>query len=251
MGAAFGAAYAQAGDGRVWFYGTGGDVYLVTPNGRPVNITEDVNLPELKAINLKTHTVRMVWEEGPQLLRLYVVRLVDGVATQQTDLVFDAVDGAWWPDAFKVTGHRPLSVKTLNGETAEERVTVLGCEDGHLRYVDFTTVTDDGERITSECLLGPVRDKEGFEVKLSALTWEMTGVDSALQYQLFAATDPENLGPARAYGEVPLGWSGIQRKKTRGGALWILLYASTVGATWSLGRLGASFHKAGRKRSRT
>ena len=237
-GISFGSGWCKDSSGILYFYGSRGGVYAMAPGGgadrvsnHPQKISSETIDRKLSSVNLETHYLGMVWDDIEQRLYLYQMPYSTN-ATPMDSWCWEKKTGAWWVDRFANVGLSPTALCVLDGDSSNDRVIALGCQDGYVRYPSRTATTDDGTAIDSYVTIGPffsgnstlrirnpkitlARDQGGCWVELlSSDTADVRGepVQRAL------------LGP----GQNPRHMIG-----TRGAFVWLRLRNAAPGSRWA------------------
>lgn len=254
-GMAYGATHALDPEGFIYFYGSRGGVWAMSPaaEGRsspPVELTDQTIAKELGQLDLSSYRPHLLWDQESRSLHVYVVRRDAGVepAVQQ-HWVFEKRSRAWWPMVIDDPWKQPSTAWLSDGDLPDDRIHLVGCEDGRVRWWNPEAVWDDGTRIESSVLIGPLLPQSPeFESKLTSL--ELTLASGAVWYQLFGSDNPNELGPVLAEGRMGRGFSGSLRHRVRGGSLWLRLFNASEAEAWRLDSAFANFEAAGRRRVR-
>jgi hypothetical protein len=237
-GISFGSGWCKDSAGILYFYGSRGGVYAMAPGGgadrvsnHPQKISSETIDRKLSSVNLETHYLGMVWDDIEQRLYLYQMPYSTN-ATPMDSWCWEKKTGAWWVDRFANVGLSPTALCVLDGDSSNDRVIALGCQDGYVRYPSRTATADDGTAIDSYVTIGPffsgnstlrirnpkitlARDQGGCWVELlSSDTADVRGepVQRAL------------LGP----GQNPRHMIG-----TRGAFVWLRLRNAAPGSRWA------------------
>ena len=152
-GIAPGKAWCQSPEGIIYFFGSHGGVYRLSPDGGVPNRLTSLTIDErLADIDLDGSAVTLEWDDRSVAVRVYVTP-IDGSAT--THYVWDVRNEAWWPFAYSNASHNPLAVRLMSGQTADDRWLLEYGQDGYVRMVDVDEESDDGESIDSYVFIGP------------------------------------------------------------------------------------------------
>lgn len=154
IGMAWGRPWTKAPDGTVYFMGSRGGVFSMTPGSMPTKITNQSIDERLAVIDYSTTMIRMAWDDRQQGLLVFISPLTSATATY--NLWYDSRNGAWWIDQFANTNHNPLAVHIYDGDDPDDRVVLIGGRDGYIRKLDTSVTNDDGTAIASYVFLGPL-----------------------------------------------------------------------------------------------
>lgn len=255
-GMAFGATYALDPSGYIYFFGSRGGIWAMSPTteGRgqpPVELTEQTIAAELGRLDLAVYRPHLVWDQEQRALYVYIVRRDSATpAAIVQQWMYEKRSKAWWPIVVDDTSKQPTAAWIADGDLPNDRVHVIGCEDGRVRFWNPDAVWDDGTRIDSSVLLGPLNTQDSaFEAKLTSL--EITLAEGAVRYEVYTSDNPAKMGNVPvATGRAGPGFSGSLRHRARGGSIWIKLYNASDAETWRLESVFADIGAAGRRRVR-
>jgi hypothetical protein len=228
-GMAFGKSWCMDPQGRIYFFGSRGGLYRMAPGLLPERLSAQRIEERLNGVDLSKNAVRLAWDDQFQSVHVYITRLDSAAAT--THYVYDVRNNAFWPDTFESTNHDPTTVFVLDGDDPNDRVMLLGCRDGYLRYVDEDAVLDDDQLIDSYVWLGPIT---GGYIRLRELQFDLGRDSDILAYRIHVGRTAES---AYASDEFQRGFIDPQggRSQTAGGsgqAIYVKLESSQAGKTW-------------------
>lgn len=254
-GIAFGDTYALAPSGILFFFGSRGGVWAMQPgtDGRsnpPIEITEQTVGRELGEVDLSIYQPRLIWDTDRKGLHVLLIYIGPGVNPAPVrHWFYSESNKAWWPVEFGSSLALPSAVWTKHGDTPEERSTIMGWNDGHLREWDDDSASDDGVAIDSHVLLGPIGDTQR-EYGIFEILASVAQVGSGIRYEVFASDDPEELGLPIHSGTLSPGFNGSVRARGRGSSLWIRLISAKLDESWGLNELGITLADMGARRHR-
>jgi hypothetical protein len=154
---AWGRPFCMDPSGVIYFFGSRGGVYRMVPGQQPIRISQRINAA-LRDVDVGSTLIRMAWDDFCQGLYLFLTPLD---ATEETvNWFWDSRNDAWWPDVFGNTDHNPRAVHVYDGDSPDDRVLLMGGNDGYVRYSDPAALKDDGTAITSFVVMGPMCDTE-------------------------------------------------------------------------------------------
>ncbi len=151
-GIASNTAWCQSPEGIIYFFGSRGGVYRMSPDGIPSRLTSTTIDERLNDIDLSNTVVTLLWDDRAIAVRVYLTP-DDGSPTEH--FVWDVRNEAWWPFSYASDTTNPWAVHLLSGGTAAERYILEYGQDGYIRYVDTEATSDDGQPIESYVYLGP------------------------------------------------------------------------------------------------
>jgi hypothetical protein len=162
VGMAFGTPWCKDCYGTIYFFGSRGGLYSVNPSAGgtavPVRISSMRVDENLLNVNLANNVIRMVWDDRFQSVMLFITP-TNGAAT--INWCYDIRNQAFWQDSFSNLNHNPSSVHLMDGDNPNDRVVLLGGQDGIIRQLDYTAESDDGTAINSYVLIGPLGSAGG------------------------------------------------------------------------------------------
>jgi hypothetical protein len=255
-GMAFGNSWALSPEGLMYFFGSRGGVWVMSPrsDGRtqpPIELTRDTIAEELRDIDLSQYLPKLVWDQECQGLHVFITPLTGADDATMKHYFFESRTKSWWPMTFGATTLHPYSSVLLEGLTPSDRKVAVGCEDGYVRVFDKTASNDDGTAIESDVLIGPIFAPDTpAEQRISSLHAIVANIGAGCRYTLYASDNPESLGTAVASGDLVAGYNDRVPARARGGYIWIKLENATGGGQWALESLHADLHLAGRRRDR-
>lgn len=253
-GMAFGSSWALSPEGLMYFFGSRGGVWVMSPrsDGRtqpPIELTRDTIAEQLRDVDLSQRAPHLVWDVQFQGLHVYLTPLSSSPDTSTEHWWFDVRTKSWWPITFGATSLHPYCAGILDGLTPTDRVVAIGSNDGYLRVYDPATQDDDGTAIDSSVTIGPLpRVEFDTELRISSLQAVLGSSGTGCTYKLYASDTPVQPASHVATGTFTVGNASRVAARARGAYIWIEL-SSTTGS-WALESLMADMHAAGRRRDR-
>ena len=253
-GMAFGNSWALSPEGLMYFFGSRGGVWVMSPrsDGRtqpPMELTRDTIAEQLRNVDLSQRAPHLVWDVQFQGLHVYLTPLSSSPDTSTEHWWFDVRTKSWWPITFGATSLHPYCAGILDGLTPTDRVVAIGSNDGYLRVYDPATQDDDGTAINSSVTIGPLpRVEFDTELRISSLQAVLGSSGTGCTYKLYASDTPVQPASHVATGTFTVGNASRVAARARGAYIWIEL-SSTTGS-WALESLMADMHAAGRRRDR-
>lgn len=157
-GMSWGRPWCLSPEGHVFFFGSRGGVYRMTPGESPVRITASSIDDRMSEINLDKNIVRLVWNDKEIGFHVFVTNL-SGQSVE--NYFYDVRNEAWFVDKFGTQEHYPVATHVFDGDDPNDRAILLGSNDGYLRYLTDTSSSDDGTAIDSYVTLGPILVENG------------------------------------------------------------------------------------------
>lgn len=157
IGMAWGEPYAMDPFGAVYFVSNQCGIYRMMPGEKPQRISQQIE-QILRTYNTGEMTIRCMWNDADQGLHVFFTWTAAPAET--THFFWEMRSGAWWMDRFANKNHNPLCCVTFDGNLPDDRVCLLGSWDGVVRYFDSAATTDDGKKIESSVVIGPISTKD-------------------------------------------------------------------------------------------
>jgi hypothetical protein len=239
-GIAFGTPHTKDPSGILYFFGSKGGVWAMPPGGLPTNLVERRMERDLQDLDRSLFKVQMQWNYRDEGLHVFVIGLLDG-ATHES-WFWDKKNDAWWPDTY---GHAITTSGTFDGDGPDDRAVLLGCEDGYVRFIDKDSATDDGTRIDSSLLIGPVQGRE-LRVLASKIDVLLDHDQGPVTYECFTGASPSQLGDPVLEGSFGPGYNDHQLCRVSGNQFWLKLRSSTVDR-WALESIAIYISGSGRR----
>jgi len=130
--------------GNLFFYGNNG-LYVLPRNSREPKPVAMGRYPSvLSDQDTNSVQVQMAFDNGDRHVMVFF-RNVDGSARDPNVIAYDPAADAIWPDTH--TGYSIVSVCEIDGLRKPDRRVLLGCDDGYVRKVDDSALSDDGSAI--------------------------------------------------------------------------------------------------------
>ena len=251
VGAAYGNAWTKGPTGECYIFTSRGGVVAVPPGGGGVQRLS-VNRIErtLQDLDLTQFQVRMVWDYRREGLIVCPVPIGNPGANHK-GWFFEAKTGGWYEDEWSSWEVQPSALTTFDGDDPDDRRVILGCEDGYLRYIDEDAANDDGYRIVSKALIGPlIPGGQSYQYKFSRPQVTLASDQGTCDYELLGSDAADSVGQAWASGVTNPGRGPYLPARTRGSAVWVRLQNGRLDERWSLEDLTVAVAPAGRSRPR-
>lgn len=249
-GVAFGRTMCKDENGVIYFFGSRGGVYQLTPGTQPVVISKGIER-RLQNIDVGANKIRLAWNDQDKCLYVFVTPYAGGSTTHY---IWNRARNAWHPAQLASTSFDPTAVCISDGDSPSDRVLLIGGSDGYVRQIDRAAVDDDGTAISSYGVIGPIRDPSGsLEVKATDLRAVLRQGSSTSDYAVYAAESSDwNIAASVFTGTWAAGRNDAVRNRARGGALWVKYGRFSSGGTGrtALEKLSMAVVPAGRQRNR-
>lgn len=249
-GIAFGTAWCKDPSGLLYFFGSHGGLWVMTPGALPQRLSANRIEARLASVDLSTSVVRLAWDDRSQSVYIFITPVAGG---DTTHYVYDTRNRAFWPDTFSNDGHNPTTVRLMQGDTAAERILLLGCRDGYLRYVDLEAKSDDGTAISSYIWMGPLTGPSGYNLKLRQMDMLLGQDSDPIRYEVYDGASPENAykrGIERFSGTWQPGRNRPELRTCSANAMFVKLMSNTLGNAWQFEQLTLAAETLGRQGSR-
>ncbi len=243
-GIAYGNAWCKDTQGNVYFMGSRGRVFKMDPAGQPSPISSAIDTHELSGIDFDSVQVSMAWNERKKGIDIWITPY-DGTTARKywwdaytpVDLTIRVVQkpGSWWKDSIP-NAHAPLAVCVLDGDAAADRKVIFGSYDGYIREEDNEADSDDGVKIESYCLIGPLADKNGGSITLKDLPTILGEESSDLNFAIQSAASRERafLAKDRYTGTFTSGRNRSYAVRSSDFAHFIRVYSEKKAVPWSI-----------------
>jgi len=248
-GMAWGRPWCKDPSGLVYFLGSRGGVYRMSPKGTPERISKPIE-ERFADLDLTNIIVKMVWNDRDQGVNVFLTPL-DGSAT--THYFYDARMGSWWPDVFADVAFNPVSVDVFDGDAPGDRAILLGCRDSRIRKWDNSGTADDTSAIASNVYVGPLRAGSMKSVLVNELQGTMATGSSDVAYDVYAGETVQAATAAtvaKYSGTWSAGRNFSDRTRQHGDAIFVKLSNVADNETWAFESLHAEVKAHGPERQR-
>lgn len=257
-GMAFGKAWTKDPDGLIYFFGSRGGVYRMSPESLPQRISYGSIERDLQDLDLSANHVKLVWnyrDEG-----LHVFQMPYGAVTEQLDHWFwEQKTDSWWKDNFyntSVLSLQPTAAAVVDGDDPDDRRLFIGgggdaslsSGDGYLFAWDAGTHTDAGTAIYSKVLIGPFQSDDK-EVRMISFTPVLASDQSGCDYRLYVTPNADTLSGSVHNGTLQAGRNPRQRLRGRGSHIFLEISDASINR-WAFETATVEVYPAGRQRVR-
>lgn len=188
IGMAWGTPWCKDPYGNLYFVSNRTGIYTMIPGQAPQRISQAIE-QLLATIDTGLNAINLVWDDRFQGVHVFVTLL--SAPAVCTHLFYEQRSGAWWTDQFGDTNLNPLCCCIFDGNTPEDRVSLIGSWDGYVRAISPTATDDDGTAIDSEVLIGPLLTPNFDELILKDLQAIMGQSSDTVTYNIYAGLTPE------------------------------------------------------------
>ena len=243
IGMAFGRAWCKDDRETLYFMSTDGGIYSMRRGERPVSLTEARIHSLTRDIDFSVDYVTMAWDQESLGFHVFIVPFQDGSSVSSTESFFySRRDDAWLMDEYDI-GIRCVAV--AKGDRADERIVMLGCDDGYIRQHDSDAKDDDGPPIFSSVLVGPlVPEATANEWVLDRLIGVMAIEQGPVQYEVYRGFTADQRELV-ASGFFKPGRNVPHFVRTSGASIWIRLFSGSTSASWACESLQAELYEGG------
>jgi len=189
-GVAFGRSWCKSPEGHLYFFGSRGGVYRMSPGSIPERITANRFEKRLASIDLDQHYVQLVWDDEAVGVRVFVTNLA---SYPSENFFYDVRNDGWFRDVFDNKDHQPCAVHVFDGDDPGDRVIWFGGQDGYVRYPSAQWSSDDGTAIDSFVVFGPVQSEGGnVPFVVSELQAILDDVSDSVEWELAVGNSAED-----------------------------------------------------------
>lgn len=220
IGMSFGEPWCRDPEGRLYFFGSRGGVYVATPSGGIESITDDSIRRTLQDVDLSTYYVRLVWNWRANGLHVFLCPY-ENLTGSSTAYFWERKSGGWFEDSLPFV---VKSVRLTDGDTAASRAVLMGCTDGYVRRFSPTLDTDSGTPIYSHVVMGPFAPDDAeteylFSRPAFTLASDLGGADVAV----LASDAPDVPGDEQEWHSIGPGRNDRLPIRIRGAFVWVRL----------------------------
>lgn len=250
-GMAWGRPWTIDALGAIYFYGSRGGVYRMTPGGAPESISKTIDR-DLQNVDLTKHIVRMAWNELEGVLHVYLTPLLNTSTTIHYE--WQQATGGWFAVDFASTDFNPKAIHLFDGDDPNDRVLLLGSWDGYVRFSDIEAKDDDSGRkaINSFVMIGPLQLPNQLGVLLTELQGFLASESDPVTWSVHTGESVESAldAPAVLSGTFKGGRNHSQPVNIFGHALFLKLSSNKIGSAWQMEQILAVVRSQGQERQR-
>jgi hypothetical protein len=244
-GVAFGHAWCKDPEGNLWFFGSDGGLYFMQPQSRPVRVSLNSVEYQLRSIDFTSYRVELAWnpvDEG-----VHIMQVPKGGGGALIDHWFYEVPTqSWHKDRFGIASTdliQPTCLRRANGDLPQDRVLLLGGEDGRIRCLpdSVSSIARSDEKtnstnvaIDSYVTIGPmVNTPYQGATQLTEFGAVLSPTGNGCNYEFFSTDEPENLGDAVARGTLQPGRNDRRLVRISGDHLFMRLRNASPDECWA------------------
>lgn len=248
-GMSFGRPWCKDPNGVLYFFGSMGGLYRWVPGDRIDRISLNKIERQLQEeVDLSTHYIRLVYNHKDEGVHIFQCPFAAG-GTQVSHWFLELKTGAFAKDKFgstSFTNVQPTAAMVIDGDEFDDRVVLIGGEDGYVRRWDRDAKSDDTRTdgvtqhpIDSYFTIFPLSGSEpenGMETQYSGLTVVLAQEQAGARYEMFASEEPENMGDPIRTGELHPGRNPPKWDRIVGPYCGIRIRNGAAEETWAMER---------------
>lgn len=246
LGMAWGKPYAVDPAGQIFFFGSDCAIYKMSPGAMPIRASQAIT-KRLQDTDLAENIISMAWDQKNQGLGVWITPLDE--LTETENYFWEERVNAWWPDFYGDPSLNPPAVHVYDGDVANDRVILLGGQDGKIRFVDDAADDDDGEPIESFVLIGPIKTQNLDAVVFNDMQPTLGETSGEVRWDIYVSTSAEKalISESVAHGTWRGGRGRVAPINRYGFACYVKLSATNP---WSIEKLIAHYTTLGIVRKR-
>jgi len=193
IGMAFGRPWCKDPFGAVYFFSSRNSIFRLVPGKELTRVSGPIQRL-LDDIDTGNTSITMAWDERAQGFHTFITPLQRGSDTLPQETIhyfFESRAGAWWQDKFTSPYHNPLCCAVMDGNEPADRVVIAGGWDGYVRSIDRDAETDDGRKIASSVLIGPILTSDMDDMLLKNVQAVMAAESGDVEYEVLVADTAE------------------------------------------------------------
>lgn len=244
-GIAFGHAWCKDPEGNLFFFGTDGGLFFMAPQSRPVRLSLNRVEYQLRSIDFSLYRIELAYNSIDEGVHIFQVPI--GAGGSIVDHWFYEVSTqSWHKDRFGLAATdliQPTATARSNGDLPQDRVLLLGGEDGRIRCLpespssvgrsDEKTNTSN-VAIDSYITVGPlVNNPYQGAAQMTEFGAVLSHSGDGANFEFFSTDEPENLGAAVARGTLRPGRNDRRLVRVSGDHLFMRIRNASVGECWA------------------
>ena len=188
IGIAWGKAWCMDPTGTVYFFSNRIGIFAFVPGNQPQRISAAIDSLLLN-VDTGINTILLQWNDRFQQLHVWIT--LTSTPAPTTHYVWESRSNAWWQDQFVDANKNPLTCVTFDGNTAADRVALIGSWDGYVRSISSDATDDDGDPINSEVWIGPFLTQYNDSVMLKEIQGVLGANSGDVSYEVYCADSAE------------------------------------------------------------
>jgi hypothetical protein len=244
-GMAFGSPWARDSDDNLYFFGSRGGIFQMTPGFSVRKLSSETIDRRLRDVDLASYHVALVWDDELQELRIYQTPQGAG-GTIVPSWAWSKRTNSWHQDRTSVADVQATCVAVFDGDAPDDRVCVFGCEDGFVRKVDKAAKGDSGYTIHAYTTWWPIAtgtDATRLRNVKVTLASELDGA----RLELFASGTPDDMGQSKASYDLSPGQNPRFLQGVKGAYVGLKISNAAPGQAFAYESGSAEAYGAGRK----
>lgn len=259
-GMAFGKPWTKDPQGTLWFLGSRGSLYAMAPGSRPQRVSRDRIERRLHDIDFGANYVRLVYNYIDEGVHILVFPFNAG-GTLLEHFFYCTKTNSFHPDRFGTatdTSVQPTAALLIDGDAANDRTLLLGCEDGRIRKWGrdsdgLVPKSDDSVAIDAFATIGPLSvasDANAADTQFTEFTATLAEPLDGCNFEFFATDTPDDLGDAKFRGSIRAGRNPNKLVRLSGENIYLRLRNASLGQRFSVERLSIMASLGGDQRRR-
>jgi hypothetical protein len=263
-GMSFGRPWTKDPNGVLYFFGSQGGIYKWVPGAKPERISLFKIERQLQDVDLQTYFIRMVYNYKDEGIHIFQCPFGAG-GTNVSHWFLELKTDAFAKDVFgssAYTNIQPTAAVAIDGDDFDDRLVLLGGEDGYVRKWDKSAKSDDTRTnnttkiaIDSFVTIGPLQgdaeEMSGDETEFSGLVVVLSEQDDGARYELYAAESPDSMNTVLRSGSFKAGRNPPKWDRVVGPYCWLRLRNAAVDERWAFERAYIQASPAGAVRPRS
>lgn len=192
-GIAFGRAWCKDPAGVLYFLGSKGGLYRMVPGSVPEDVSDAKLDRALKDIDLSIYRVEMGWNHRARGINIWMLPLAEHPGGGITHFFYEMPTGAFYDVTFGDETLEPTAFRVIDGDDYDDRISLIGCRDGHLRYYDETADDDDSTAIAASVVMGPFMVAEDRRIQASEFEIKLDRDQDGATLEIMATDTPETV----------------------------------------------------------
>jgi len=257
-GVSFGNAWCKDPDGFVYLFGRNGGMFRMAPGGIPERLSNGRIEKRLQDVDTGANYIRMVWDHALQGVHLLITPFDTNARGEH--YFWDKRLDSFWPYSFAEAGLDPTAVYVIDGDSAEDRLMIMGGRNGYLRnwyapYAFDAPATAGGERnaIDAYVWVGPLVG--GTDAEIIVRGWNVVmgeNTDAATLEGYGGDSVEEAFGSTALWSKaLTAGRNGTINERARGAAVLAKVSNNTVDQFFSIENMIVQPIAGGRVRVRS
>jgi hypothetical protein len=235
-GMAFGRSCARDDRGNFYFVGARGG-FFVLDGGMPKSLSEASIPRRLRDLDFGSNWVELVWDQREKSMRIFLCPLGAG-GSQRLSYVWERTSDSMIPheDSFGTSSSfavQPTCAKSIEGDTAAERVLLYGTEDGHVMVFDESAKSEGPVALDSQVLLQITPKAAGKRFMFRRLKVALAQDGNGCNFEAFGSSIAEQIGVRHVNGTLEPGPNPTKLIRLTGRNCFLRLRNAALGESWA------------------